>query len=132
MRLRLAIIAIYKPSCRGSPSSFQTDDALGVITAVLLDPHKTAIGVGRLVGRELVGAGFGAGFVEIYFILVFRRYRRRENGRRLALAALVAAEIDPLAAAQLAFDFCFQIFHRTYRRRQYPLLGRSNRCRRSL
>src|ERR1700728_1241611 len=127
MRLRLAIMEIHKPYGRARlNSSFKTDDALGVVAAVLFDPDKAAIGIGRLVGRELIGAGLGAGLVEILLALVFRRDRRRENGRGLALAALVAAEVDPFAALQLAGDFCFQIFHPTRRRRQRRLLGGSD------
>src|SRR3984885_10696776 len=98
-------------------SPLQADDALGVIAAVLFDPHQAAVGIGRLVGRELIGAGFGAGLVEIFFVLVFRQNRRREYGRGLTLAALVAAEVDPFTAIELAGDFYFQIFPPTRHRR---------------
>ena len=107
---------IHKPYGRARlNSSFKTDDALGVIAAVLFDPDKAAIGIGRLVGRELVGAGFGARLVEIFFVGVFRRNRRREDSAHFVPAAFVAAEIDPLATLQLAGDFCFQISHRAGR-----------------
>src|ERR1700684_3541902 len=115
MRLRLAIMD--SQAVRPPPSPLQADDALGVIAAVLFNPDKAAIGVGRLVGRELIGAGFGAGLVEIFLALVFRRDRRREHGRGLALAALVAAEVDPFTAIELAGDLYFQIFHPTRHRR---------------
>src|SRR5580700_192341 len=97
MRLRLAIMAIHQPGL-----ALQADDALGIIAAVLFDPHQAAIGFGRLVGRELIGAGLGAGLVEIFLVLVFRRNRRREDSRGLMLSALVAAEVDPFAPLQLA------------------------------
>src|ERR1700722_10720121 len=115
MRLRLAIMD--SQAARPPRPPLQGDEALGVIAAVLFDPDKAAVGIGHLVGRELIGAGFGAGLVEIFFVLVFRQNRRREYGRGLTLAALVAAEVDPFTAIELAGDFYFQIFHPTRPRR---------------